>query len=89
LVCVTAWDTPEDAREFFDSYTKLLALKYPHWAKTALDDQTGYIWHHEALRLLLRRQEQMVHLVEGAQAIDLPRLQTLLEQVTAVPHPVP
>ena len=89
LICVTAWDTPEDAREFFDSYTKLLARKYPHWSKTALDDQTGYIWQHEALRLLLRRQEHMVHLVEGAQAIDLPRLQTLLEQVTAVPQPVP
>src|SRR5262249_5758295 len=29
LVCLTAWDTPQSATTFFQSYTKLLALKYP------------------------------------------------------------
>jgi hypothetical protein len=29
LVQVSAWDTPEDAQEFFDAYLKRTALRYP------------------------------------------------------------
>jgi hypothetical protein len=97
LVCVTAWDTPEDAAEFFQSYNKLLALKYPGWAMHTLEDQTGHLWqqagpegsaptqsrqHH----LLLRQHERFVHIVEGALTEDIPRLRALLEHVSGVPR---
>jgi hypothetical protein len=85
LVCVTAWDTPEDAGEFFQSYTKLLGLKYPGWAMQSLDDQSGHTWHQEQRHVLLRRHERLVQIVEGALPEDLPRLQALLERVTVVP----
>ena len=85
LVCVTAWDTPEDATEFFRSYTKLLGLKYPAWVMRPLEDQTGHVWQQDQRALMLRQHEHFVHLVEGALVEDLPRLRTLLEQVTAVP----
>ena len=87
LVCVTAWDTPEDATEFFHSYTKLLALKYPGWVMRSLEDQTGHIWQQEQRSLMLRQHEYVVQIVEGALADDLPRLRTLLEHVTVVPAP--
>ncbi len=87
LVCVTAWDTPAEAAEFFQSYKKLLALKYPGWGMRALEDQTGHIWQQEQNHLMLRQQERFVQIVEGALAEDLPRLRALLEHVTAVPAP--
>ena len=87
LVCVTAWDTPEEAAEFFQSYKKLLALKYPGWEMRALEDHTGRIWQQEQNHLMLRQQERFVQIVEGALAEDLPRLRALLEHVTAVPAP--
>ncbi len=85
LVCVTAWDTPEDATEFFHSYTKLLALKYPGWMMQSRADQTGHVWQQEQRRLMLRQHERLVQIVEGALADELPRIRTLLEHVTAVP----
>jgi hypothetical protein len=97
LVCVTAWDTPEDASEFFQSYTKLLALKYPGWGMQSLAGQSGHVWQQEGpegpaptqsrqqRHLLLRQHERLVHIVEGALTEDIPRLRALLEQVTAVP----
>jgi hypothetical protein len=85
LVGVTAWDTPADATEFFQSYKKLLTLKYPDWSMTSLDDHTGHVWQRGDSRLLLRRQEHLVQIIEGVQAADLPHLQVTLAQVTAVP----
>ena len=85
LVCVTAWDTPEEAAEFFQSYKKLLALKYPGWGMRALEDQTGHIWQQGQNHLMLRQQERFVQIVEGALAEELPRLRALLEGVSAVP----
>ena len=85
LVSVTAWDSPAAATAFFQSYHKLLALKYPGWTMQALEDQSGYLWQQDQMHLVLRQQERFVHLVEGALAEDLPRLRVLLEQVTAVP----
>jgi hypothetical protein len=85
LVCVTDWDTPAEATEFLHSYQKLLAVKYPVWTLNADVDHSSYLWQHDDGRLLLRQHGQMVHLVEGATAADLPYLQTLLDQVTAVP----
>jgi hypothetical protein len=85
LVCVTAWDTPAEATAFFQSYHKLLALKYPGWKIQALEDQSGHLWQQDQTHVLLRLQERFVHIVEGALAEELPRLQALLEHVTAVP----
>ena len=87
LVCVTAWDTPGDATEFFHSYTKLVALKYPGWVRRALEDQSGHIWQQDQRSLMLRQHEHVVQIVEGVLADDVPRLRTLLEHVTAVPAP--
>jgi hypothetical protein len=85
LVCVTVWDTPEEAAEFFQSYKKLLALKYPGWEMRALEDHTGHIWQQGQTHLMLRQQEHFVQIVEGALAEELPRLRALLEGVSAVP----
>ena len=85
LVCVTAWDTPAEATAFFQSYHKLLTLKYPGWNTQALEEQSGHLWQQDQTHVLLRRQERFVHIVEGALAEDLPPLQALLERVTAVP----
>jgi len=85
LVCVTAWDTPEDATEFFQSYKKLLALKYPEWVMRSLEDQTGHTWQQDQRVLMLRQHESFVQIVEGALADDIPRIRMLLEHVTAVP----
>ncbi len=85
LVCVTAWDSPAAATAFFQSYHKLLALKYPGWTRQALEDRSGHLWQQDQTHLVLRQHEHFVHLVEGALAEDLPRLRVLLEQVTAVP----
>ena len=87
LVCVTAWNTPVEATAFFQSYQKLLALKYPGWHIQALEDQSGRIWQQDQRHAMLRQQERLVHIVEGALAEDLPRLRELLERVTAVPAP--
>ena len=85
LVCVTTWDTPASAMAFFQSYHKLLALKYPGWKIQALEDQSGHLWQQDQTHVMLRRQEHFVHIVEGALAEDLPRLQALLERIMAVP----
>jgi hypothetical protein len=85
LVCTTVWDTPAEATAFFQSYNKLLALKYPGWNIQALEDQSGHLWRQDQTHVLLRRQEHFVHIVEGALAEDLPRLQALLEGVTVMP----
>jgi hypothetical protein len=85
LVCVTAWNTPVEATAFFQSYHKLLGLKYPGWKIQALEDQSGHLWQQDQTHVLLRRQERFVHIVEGALTDELPHLQALLERVTAVP----
>jgi hypothetical protein len=99
LVCVTDWDTPRDATEFFHSYTKLVALKYPGWVMRSLEDQSGHIWQQEGPEgpaptqsrqqrsLMVRQHGHVVQIVEGALADDVPHLRTLLEHVTAVPAP--
>jgi len=85
LVCVTVWNTPAEAATFFQSYHKLLALKYPSWQIQVLEDHSGHIWQQEQTHVILRQQERFVYIVEGALAEDLPHLQALLERVTAVP----
>jgi hypothetical protein len=85
LVCVTDWGTPAGATAFFQSYHKLLTLKYPGWTTQALEDQSGQLWRQDQTHVMLRQQEHFVHIVEGALAEDLPRLQALLVRVTAVP----
>jgi len=97
LVSVTIWDTPAAAAQFFQSYAKLLARKYPGWARRPLDGQSGWIWQQEGPdgpaptqsrqqhHLMLRQHGHFVHIVEGALTDDLSHLRTLLEHVTARP----
>jgi len=85
LVCVTVWNTPAEAATFFQSYHKLLALKYPGWQSQALEDHSGHLWQQEQTHVMLQRQERFVYIVEGALTEDLPHLQALLERATAVP----
>jgi hypothetical protein len=85
LVSVTAWDSPAAASKFFQSYHKLLAVKYPDWTKRDLEDKTGHIWHQAESHVFLRQRERFVDIIEGALAEDLPRLQTLVEGVTVTP----
>ena len=80
LVCVTVWNTPAEAATFFQSYHKLLALKYPSWQIQVLEDHSGHIWQQEQTHVILRQQERFVYIVEGALAEDLPHLQALLER---------
>src|SRR5262249_38397198 len=65
LVCLTVWDTPQSSTRFFQSYTKLIALKYPGWVMRSLEDQSGNIWQQGQSVLLLRQHEYFVELVEG------------------------
>jgi hypothetical protein len=51
----------------------------------ALEDRSGHLWQQDQTHLILRQRDRFVHIVEGALTEDLPPLQTLLEQVTAVP----
>lgn len=85
LVCVTVWESPEDAAEFFQSYVKLLRRKYPGWEITALDDDSGHLWQHERKRVVLRQHAQQVQIVEGVPEEVLPRLLSVLNQVTTQP----
>jgi hypothetical protein len=84
LVCVTVWDTPLDAEEFFRSYTKLLRVKYPDWSMLPRTDSTEHMWGRGPFRVVLRRHGQTVQIIEGVPASDLPRLRGLLH--IASPH---
>ncbi|MBM3224089.1 MAG: hypothetical protein FJZ47_09835 [Candidatus Tectomicrobia bacterium] len=81
LVSVSAWESPKAAHAFFQSYSKLLAVKYPGWTQQPLQEAGGYVWHQDTKRLLLRQQHRFVQIIEGAQQEDLLRLQPLLERV--------
>ena len=87
LVSVTAWNSVGEAQQFAQSYGKLLALKYPGWTRHDLEDKTGHLWHQASSRVLLRQRDRLVHIVEGASAEDVTRVQTLLDRVTAGPTP--
>jgi hypothetical protein len=84
LVSIITWDTPADAEEFFQSYTKLLGLKYPDWTMLPRADPTEYIWKRGQYRLVLSRRAQMVQIIEGVSATDLPHLQGLLQNIANV-----
>ena len=86
-MCVTAWVTPAAATAFFQSYHQLLAVQYPGGNIEALEDQSGHLWYQAQTHGLLRRQARFGHRVAGALAADRPRLQALLERVTAGPAP--
>jgi hypothetical protein len=87
LVCVTAWDTTTDAKEFFQSYAKLLGLKYPDWTLMPPLDPMVYIWRHGSFRLVLSRRAQEVQIIEGVSVTDLPQLQGMLRSMTNVVAP--
>lgn len=85
LVCVTAWDTDEDAAEFFHSYRKVLAIKYPGWALATPDEAYSQVLYQGERAVALRQQASVVQIVEGIAPQDLPRVQALLAQVPIKP----
>lgn len=87
LVAVTAWASPVEAKAFMQSYHKLLTARYPDAMPHALEDQTGTVWHRGQHRVLVRQQDRLVQIVDGAMAEELSRLQTFLAGVTALPTP--
>ncbi|MGE3538988.1 MAG: hypothetical protein AB7N91_16335 [Candidatus Tectimicrobiota bacterium] len=85
LVSVTAWETVEEAREFFHSYQKVLNLKYPDWTPVAQDEPGSQLWQQGTRAVMLRQQENVVQIVEGVPQTDLPRLRAFLERVSITP----
>ena len=80
LVGVTVWDSDSDALEFFQSYTKLVQVKYADWQQLPATRAMEYIWQHGQFRVVLSQQGQEVQLLEGVPALYLPDLRTLLQE---------
>ncbi len=72
LLYRSAWDSPRDAQEFFDAYSKLLSKKYPT-AAPLRHDRNSRTWAMGDRRLLLELTGQQVLVIEGAPADLLPR----------------
>ena len=66
LAQATAWDTEQDAREFFDAYARRTERRYKG---AALDEQAGpadrRVWHTGEGFVVLERQGSRVVVVEG------------------------
>jgi hypothetical protein len=82
LVCLTAWDNPAEAEEFFHSYAKLLQLKYAGWKLVSRQQPTDLLWQHGAFRVMLRRRAHMVQIIEQVPATLLPQLRHRLDEIT-------
>jgi len=77
LAQVTAWDTENDAREFFDAYVKRTELRYPgatHLDSADLKLQTRnselqtrdvYSWQTSEGRVIMERRGLHVLIIEG------------------------
>jgi len=73
LTWVTAWDTPNDAQEFFDAYVKRTTLRYPDVKELdSPDSNTGkrdyYSWQTSEGRVVIELRGQRVYILEGAHA---------------------
>jgi hypothetical protein len=84
VLCATTWDTPRDAREFYEGYLKVLARKYPAHVRAAEStaDRYSYDCGETALAhgwLVLRDRE--VFILEGFPA---PLGTAVLEQLEAM-----
>lgn len=67
LAWYTTWDTPQDAREFFETYTAMLTKRYPgHFENRVLDNHISVaIWTTETGKVLLELRDSDVLLLDG------------------------
>src|SRR5689334_7516918 len=61
---LTAWDTPADAREFFDAYAKRTSKRYAD-AKEGKSDDDRFEWQTSSGRVVLELRGSRVAVVEG------------------------
>jgi hypothetical protein len=64
---MSVWDTPNDAREFFDAYAKRTPRRYPD-AKpivSATSDNTQAEWHTTEGDVVMQLRESHVMIIEG------------------------
>ena len=61
---LTAWDTPVDAREFFDAYAKRTSMRYPD-AKELKADGDRHEWQTSSGKVALELRGSRVAIVEG------------------------
>ena len=61
---LTAWDTPLDAREFFDAYAKRTATRYPH-AQELQSTEDRIEWQTSTGGVALELRGSRVAIVEG------------------------
>ncbi len=65
MVQLTVWDTPEDAREFFDAYATRTGKRYPDATLEATDETTRKSWHTAEGRVMQEIRENRVLILEG------------------------
>jgi hypothetical protein len=65
MVQLTVWDTPEDAREFFDAYATRTEKRYPNGTPDASEDPTRKSWHTPEGRVLQEIRDKRVLILEG------------------------
>lgn len=64
LAQLTAWDTPQDAREFFDAYAKRIAKRYPD-AKESTATGARIEWQTSSGGVGMELRDSRVAIVEG------------------------
>jgi hypothetical protein len=67
---LTAWDTPNDAREFFDAYAKRTLKRYPEakQSKSNNDDAEQIVWETATGRVAIELRGSRVAILEGVPA---------------------
>jgi len=63
---LTAWDTPADAREFFDAYSKRTSKRYPE--ATMSEKENRIEWQTSAGTVVMELRGSRVAILEGVPA---------------------
>jgi len=66
FVCLSTWDTENDAREFFDAYVKRSGLRYPGVNPTPKSSTTSKIFHTSEGDVIIELRGARVLIVEGS-----------------------
>jgi hypothetical protein len=65
---LTAWDTPNDAREFFDAYAKRTSRRYAQEAQSTTENVDRMDWETPTGRVSIQLRGSRVAIVEGVPA---------------------
>jgi Zn-dependent peptidase ImmA (M78 family) len=68
LAQLTSWDTEEDAREFFDAYSRRTTLRYKTTPAAADDAETRRAWQTDGGGVVVERRGARVLVLEGVPA---------------------